>query len=149
MTTQFKTLIDAPREKVWDILWADDTYSKWTAVFCEGSKVITDWQEGSKVLFTDGQDRGMVSMIDKKVPNEYMSFKILGEYVNGVEDYTSENAKQISGGFETYTLTSEGDKTLLLVELSSMQMSEEMTGYFEETWPKAIEAIKAIAEEIG
>jgi uncharacterized protein YndB with AHSA1/START domain len=147
MTTQFKTLIDAPREKVWNILWADNTYPKRTAAFCEGSKAITDWQEGSKVLFTDGQDRGMVSMIDKKIPNEYMSFKILGEYINGAEDYTSENAKQIAGGFENYTLTSEGDKTLLLVELSGMQMPEEMAGYFEATWPKAMQAIKAIAEE--
>jgi uncharacterized protein YndB with AHSA1/START domain len=147
MTTQFKTLIDAPREKVWDILWADDTYPKWTAAFCEGSRAITDWQEGSKVLFTDGQDRGMVSMIYKKVSNEYMSFKVLGEYINGAEDYTSENAKQIAGGFENYTLTPEGDKTLLLVELSGMQMSEEISGYFEKTWPKAMEAIKTIAEE--
>jgi hypothetical protein len=86
-------------------------------------------------------------MIDKKVPNEYMSFKILGEYINGAEDYTSENAKQIAGGFENYTLTSEGDKILLLVELSGMQMSDEMAGYFETTWPKAMEAIKTIAEE--
>jgi uncharacterized protein YndB with AHSA1/START domain len=48
MTTQFKTLIDAPREKVWDILWADDTYQKWTAAFCEGSKAITTGMKSAR-----------------------------------------------------------------------------------------------------
>jgi uncharacterized protein YndB with AHSA1/START domain len=47
----FSTTIDAPKEKVWQVLWDHDNYRKWTAPFCEGSYAETDSKEGSKVLF--------------------------------------------------------------------------------------------------
>ena len=40
----FKITIDAPREKVWDVLWSDDTYREWTSVFSPGSRAETDWR---------------------------------------------------------------------------------------------------------
>ncbi len=49
---QFKIKIAAPREKVWKILWGDNTYPAWTSAFAEGSRAETDWEEGSKVLFS-------------------------------------------------------------------------------------------------
>ncbi len=57
----FSISINAPKEKVWRTLWEDETYRKWTSVFSPTSYVDTDWKEGSKVLFLDGQDSGMVS----------------------------------------------------------------------------------------
>ncbi len=42
-TLEFKIRIKAPAEKVWSVLWNDETYKKWTRVFCEGSNTITDW----------------------------------------------------------------------------------------------------------
>jgi len=42
-TLEFKIRIKAPAEKVWSVLWNDETYKKWTRVFCEGSYTITDW----------------------------------------------------------------------------------------------------------
>ena len=46
---EFTIDINAPREKVWDVLWQDDSYRKWTSVFSEGSHAETDWKKGSKV----------------------------------------------------------------------------------------------------
>ena len=74
---QFKILINAPREKVWEKLWNDASYREWTSVFSEGSAAETDWKEGSRVLFTDGKGNGMVSTIAVKKPNEVMSFRPL------------------------------------------------------------------------
>jgi uncharacterized protein YndB with AHSA1/START domain len=37
MKEQFKITINAPRKKVWETLWGETTYPKWTAPFCEGS----------------------------------------------------------------------------------------------------------------
>ncbi|RZK25014.1 MAG: hypothetical protein EOO43_06580 [Flavobacterium sp.] len=48
---EFKIIIDAPREVVWNILIGIDTYPIWTSVFSENSKVETDWKVGSKALF--------------------------------------------------------------------------------------------------
>ena len=59
----FKIEIDAPREKVWDVLLGEKTYPIWTQAFSENSQVETDWQKGSKALFLDGNGRGMVSRI--------------------------------------------------------------------------------------
>jgi len=38
----FSISIDAPKEKVWNVLWNDSSYRKWTSVFAEGSSVVTD-----------------------------------------------------------------------------------------------------------
>lgn len=139
----FSVDINAPKEKVWDILWSKGKYETWTAVFSEGSTVETDWIEGSKVLFTDGKGSGMVSKIAANKPNEYMSFTHLGEMHNGVEDTTSEKVKQWQGATESYTLTENNGGTKLDVD---MDISPDYKDYFQDTWPKAIEVIKSLAE---
>ena len=141
---QFKIEIAAPGEKVWNILWGDTTYPVWTSVFAEGSSVETIWEEGSKVLFLDGKGAGMVSTIAQKIPNKFMSFKHLGTVKNGVEDLDSEQTKQWSGALENYTLQTVDGKTDLVVD---MDMTEEFKDYFINTWPKALDKVKELAEK--
>jgi hypothetical protein len=141
---EFKISINAPKEKVWKILWEDTSYRKWTGVFSEGSYAVTDdWKEGSKVLFLDGKGQGMVSKIEKNRPNEFMSIKHLGTVKNGVEDMDSEQTKQWAGAKENYTLKEAGGITTLAVE---MDITDEYKGYFMNTWPKALEQIKTLSE---
>lgn len=140
---EYKTIIQAPREKVWDVLWKDNTYREWTSVFSEGSRAESDWQEGSKIYFLNAEDQGMVSVIQKKVPNEYMSFKHLGVVKNGIEDMTSEEVAIWAGSTEDYTLKKRGDKTELIVE---MDIAESFLDFFSTTWPKAMDKIKSLSE---
>ena len=140
---KFNKLIDASREKVWNVLWNDETYRAWTSVFSEGSYAETDWKEGSKVLFLDGTGEGMVSTVAEARPNEYMSIKHLGMLKNGVEDTSSEEVMKWAGAMENYTLKEEQGKTHLLVEMDSTEGSHE---YFEKVWPTALEKIKELAE---
>jgi len=140
---EFKIAIDAPREKVWKILWADDTYRAWTAPFSEGSHAITDWKKGSKVLFLDGKGMGMVSTIDETIPNEYISFKHLGVVKNGVEDTDSEEVKEWAGAHENYTLKEESGRTELVVD---MDINDTFKDYFSATFPKALQVVKELAE---
>jgi len=140
----FSIDINASKEKVWKVLWDDSSYRKWTSVFTEGSYAVTDnWKEGSKVLFLDGKGAGMVSKVAVNKPNEYMSFKHLGEVKDGVEDISSEKVKGWSGSMENYTLKEAGGKTELTVE---MDITEDFKDYFMNTWPKAMEQIKVLAE---
>jgi len=141
---EFKTVIDAPREKVWDILWGDETYPAWTSAFSEGSKAETDWRKGSKVYFTDGQGQGMVALIDEKIPNEYMSFRHVGQLVDGKEDLESEKVKEWAGSMENYTLKDANGKTELVVDID---INDEWVQYFTETWPKALDKLKDMAEK--
>jgi hypothetical protein len=140
---EFKIAIDAPREKVWKILWTEDTYREWTAAFSEGSHAITDWKKGSKVLFLDGKGMGMVSKIDEAIPNEFMSFEHLGIVQNGVEDTESEKVKEWAGAHENYILKDNQGKTELQVELD---MNDEYKEYFTTTFPKALQKVKELAE---
>lgn len=139
----FKITIDAPSSKVWEVLWGDETYPEWTSVFSPDSNVETDWSEGSKILFTDGKGSGMVSRIARKIDNEFMSFKHLGEMHNGVEDMSSENVSAWSGAMENYSLKDIGGKTELIVETD---VTDDFKEFFMEVWPKALDKLKSIAE---
>ncbi len=141
---EFKIDINAPREKVWNVLWGEETYPKWTAPFAEGSRAETDWKKGSKVLFTDGKGSGMVSRIEENVPNEFMSILHLGEVKDGVEDTESEKVKQWAGAHENYTLKGTNGKTELIVH---MDITEEFAEMFNNIWPKALAKVKDIAEK--
>ena len=140
---QFKTEINAPREKVWQVLWGDDTYPQWTAPFTEGSRAISDWKKGSKVLFVDGKGSGMVSRVAENIPNEYMSFEHLGEVKEGVEDTTSEKVKQWAGAHENYTLKDLGGKTELITDID---LDAEFAEMFKNIFPKALAKAKELSE---
>ena len=129
---------------MWNVLWNDASYPQWTSAFAEGSKVETDWKEGSKVLFLDGKGQGMISIIAKKKPNEFMSFKHIGTVNNGVEDLDSPQTKEWAGALENYTLKNTGGKTELVVD---MDMTEEYKDYFIKTWPMALDKVKELAEK--
>ena len=141
---EFKTTINAPREKVWSLLWDNTTYPEWTSVFAEGSRAETDWKKGSKVLFLDGKGEGMVSTIAENKPNEFMSIKHLGFVKNGVEDTNSEKVKEWAGALENYTLKTIDGKTELIVD---MDIIDEYKDYFEKTWPNALKKLKEMAEK--
>ena len=141
----FSATINAPREKVWKVLWDDASYRNWTSAFTEGSYAETDnWKEGSKVLFLDPKGSGMVSMVAKNEPNEFMSFKHLGVVKDGIEDTKSETVQGWAGARENYTLTDENGKTKLIVDMDS---TEEFKDYFLKTWPVALEKVKELAEK--
>lgn len=141
---KFSSIINAPREKVWEILWGPETYPAWRAVFAEGSKAITDWEQGSKVLFLNGENEGMVSMIDRKKENELMSFKHIGMVdKEGHEDLESEKVRAWTGALETYRLEDQNGGTELIVE---MDLADEYRAYFLETWPKALDKLKELSE---
>ena len=139
-TLAFSVNINAPKEKVWDTLWDDQSYRKWTAAFMEGSYAESDWNEGSKIFFLGSNGDGMVSTIQKKTPPDEMVFKHIGEIKNGVEEINNwENAT------ESYFLSETNGTTELAVELK-MDDSPEFEKYFTETFPKALEIIKQLSE---
>lgn len=136
----FKITIDAPREKVWKVLWDDVTYRKWTSAFSPTSWAKTDWKEGGRVQFLNEDGSGMFSVIEKKTPNEFMSFMHLGEVKDGVEI----PSPQWEGVHENYTLNDLGGKTELLVEMDSD--GGEFEEMFREMWPKALALVKELSE---
>jgi uncharacterized protein YndB with AHSA1/START domain len=135
--------INAPKEKVWNVLWNDDTYPQWTSVFSEGSRVITDWKEGSKVHFVSANGDGLNSIIAKSIPNEYISFKHLGMLKEGKEVPVDAETETWAGMLENYTLKAINKHTTLTVD---MDATEEIAGYFQQLFPQALQKVKELAE---
>lgn len=136
--------INASKEKVWQVLWSDDSYPLWTSVFSEGSHAQSDWQEGSTIRFLSADGGGMYSIIAKKDDNRFMSFRHDGEIKNGVDQPLNDYTRKWSGVTENYTLSQDGDVTELLIELDLIESFE---SYFDEHFPKALQRVKELAEE--
>ena len=138
----FSIVINAPKEKVWEVMLGKDTYSDWTEIFSPGSYYVGDWSEGSKMLFLGpdetGQMSGMVSKIKENRPYEYVSIEHIGEVKNGKEEVT-----EWSGALENYTFKEIDGKTELLVEMDIIEDYKEL---FQDIWPKALQRLKEIAE---
>jgi uncharacterized protein YndB with AHSA1/START domain len=142
---QFRISISADAATVWHALFDDESYSKWTKVFSPGSKAVTDWKEGSKVLFVDGTGGGMVSRIEKVRENELMQIHHIGLIKDGKEITDTPEAKEWDGT-ETYRLKPSNSGTDLEVELQFAKISQEFIDYFESTFPKALEELRKLAE---
>lgn len=140
---RFSIKIKAPREKVWKVLWDDVTYRQWTRPFMEGSYAESDWNEGSKILFLSPGGDGMYSRIARKIDNEIMSFEHQGVMKSGREMPLDDDTRKWSGSQENYTLKETDGSTELTVELD---MNEEYQKYFQETFPKALEQVRVLAE---
>ncbi len=141
---KYQIEIDAPAEKVWDILWNEKTYSQWTYYFSPDSNMVTDWEVGGKTYFTDSSKKnGIVSTIERIEEPKHLVFKHLGEMVGGVEDVDSEKVKAWNGSLEAYYLEETNGKTTLTVEVDSNDEFKEM---FDNGFKKGLEVIKNLSE---
>lgn len=145
---QFSIVINAPGEMVWDTMLDDETYRQWTAEFMPGSHYVGDWNKGSKILFLgpDGKGNmsGMVSRIKENRRHEYISIEHIGLVENGNEVTTGEAVKNWAGAHENYTFNNLDGKTELLIEMGS---NDEFKQMFKNTWPKALQKLKYLAEK--
>ncbi|WP_343617413.1 SRPBCC domain-containing protein [Flavobacterium sp.] len=143
-TLEFIVKIKTTPDKVWKVLWEDETYKKWTSVFCEGSYTVSDWNEGDKIHFMSPNGEGMNSIIEKKIPNEYMAFKHIGEIKDFKEQPLDEETKKWSGAMETYRLIPNGEFTDLVAKVDA---GEKFVDYFKDVFPKSLEVVKQLSEE--
>ena len=145
-TLQFTKEINAPAQKVWNVLWNESTYPLWTEAFnpSGGSMVRSDWKVGGKTLFLDKKGNGMVSTIQSKNEPHEMVFKHLGEIVNGAEDTTSDKVKNWAGSLEEYHLSEHNGVTTLSASVQTDGAFEKM---LTNGFTKGLEEVKKLAEQ--
>ncbi|MEN2435368.1 SRPBCC domain-containing protein [Weeksellaceae bacterium A-14] len=145
-TLSYNIVIRAPKQKIWDILWAPETYTKWTQYFSEQPTIIkSDWKVGGRTLFVDHNNNGMVATISNlDEPNE-VTFNHLGIVENGEDDIESEKIKQWSGAPERYSLILLDDGSVKLhVEI---QIDPEYREVMDRGFTNGLQTIKKLAEE--
>lgn len=147
-TLHFSTTINAPRQKVWHTMLDDAPYRDWSSAFNPGSFYRGDWSEGSKILFLGpdpktGAEGGMVSRIAENRLYEFISVEHLGLVQDGVEDTTSELARQWAPAYENYTFRERDGATEVQVDID---VTDDHASMFEQMWPRALSRLKELAE---
>jgi uncharacterized protein YndB with AHSA1/START domain len=143
----FEITIGAKVKKVFSTMIDEQHYREWTAAFNPTSHFKGSWEKGAKIIFLgtdqDGKEGGMIGKIKENIPNQFLSIEYTGIVQNGKEITTGADIEGWAGACENYTFTERNGKTLLAVDLDSNQ---EFMNYFTETWPKALNILKAICE---
>jgi uncharacterized protein YndB with AHSA1/START domain len=146
---QFEISIHAKAEKVYRTMLDEKQYAAWTVAFNPASHYKGSWEKNARIVFLgedkNGKTAGMVSRIKENIPNKFVSIEHLGMIENGQEIFSGPAVANWAGALENYTFTEDRGKTLLTVTLEA---SQEHKPYFSETWPKALEKLKAICEAL-
>jgi uncharacterized protein YndB with AHSA1/START domain len=139
---QFSIKINAPKEKVWSTLWDDTTFRDWANIIDEGTYIKGVLKEGNEIQFISSVNGyGVTSLVEKLVPNEFVLFKHMADTK---ESGAQEREKDWTGGTESHSLTEVNGITTLTVEFD---VPTEMEEIFTDRFPKALERIKALAEQ--
>jgi len=146
MTQIHKTIfITAPKEKVWDIMLAEQTYKEWAGEFHPGSYYKGEWKEGAEIDFigpnNDGMEYGMRSLIKTLRPYEVVEMETLGSLVNDKLD--TEDTKWV-GIPENYYFVEKDGGTELEVKTA---MPEDVYEDMNMAWDKALAKLKEIVEK--
>ncbi len=148
---QFKVSINAPVAKVYDFMLgisSKSTYEQWTALFNSTSTYEGSWDKGNKMLFVGvdekGEKGGMVSKIAENIPNEFVSIQHYGLLKADKEITEGPDVEKWANGFENYTFEENNGATNVTVDLD---ISEDLLGYMNETYPKALDKLKEICEK--
>ncbi len=149
---KFTSTINASAQKVYDTMLGltnKETYNQWVAVFNPTSTFEGNWEKGSKIYFVgydeNGNKAGMVSEIVEHIPAEFVSVRHYGFLQDGKEITTGELVEKWSGGFENYTFSETNGITTVTVDLDTI---DEYLGYFNESYPKALVALKNSVENL-
>ncbi len=145
---RYAITIDAPKEKVWQLMLDDAAYREWAGVFNPGSHFVGSWEQGSEIRFLGpdpetGKLAGMVSRVHEHRPAEFVSIEHLGFFADGVVDTTSDMVKQWTPSYENYTFQDANGGTELVIDIDVL---EDHRSFFDETWPEALRTLKALAE---
>ncbi|EMG35896.1 Activator of Hsp90 ATPase like protein [Desulfocurvibacter africanus PCS] len=135
--------INAPRDKVWDVLLRDEYTRVWYAEFSEGTHAEGDWNVGGRIAFVDNSGMGLVGKLVAKKPPELLSIEHQAVIMNGKEDQSSPETMKWRGCKENYTLSQEDGKTTLTIE---QELPEEYLDSVPKSWDNAVRKIKELSE---
>lgn len=141
---RFSEEINAPIQKVWDVLWTAGTYGKWTRFFTEGSRMESDWQVGGRTVFLDMDVNGMIATITELDVPRKVYFSHQGQLIKGVEDTTSDEVKAFAGALEKYDLEEKEGITHLKI---SVEVFEDFEKMMISGFTKGIAEVKKLSEE--
>lgn len=136
--------MNATKERVWSILWEDQSFRDWANIIDEGTFLKGDMVEGQEIEFQSSVNGyGVTSLIEKLVTNEFVLFR---HHADTKESGQQEREKEWTGGTESYKLSEKNGVTTLTIKT---EVPVELVELFNDRLPKALERIKLLAEIKG
>ncbi len=137
----FDIIINATKEKVWNILWQDKSFREWAGIIDPGTYMVGDLTAGKEVQFISAENGyGVTSLVENVIPNESL---VLKHKADTQESGKQERDDEWTGGKESYSLVEKDRITTLTAEFD---VPSQMIDYFNNTYPKALERVKELAE---
>lgn len=125
---------------VFEKMYDKEVFRTWSSAFAEDSHYEGDLVEGADIKFLDLDKNGVGGIVKKIIPNEYLEFNIMQEYVKG------EVVNFDPPGKEAYTFSTTDDgKTHIEV---NVDMKDEYVDNMVEMWKIAIKSIIKTLEEL-
>ena len=142
---QWSVDIAAPASKVYQMLVGPESFTKWMSAFGDGLYFEGSWLKGQRIRFLTPSGHGVISEIAENRSNEFISIRHLGYIAdNGVEDTSSEAIRAWAPAYENFTFTATAHRTKLTVDQDITEEFESMP----EAWPRALEKLKALCENL-
>lgn len=132
-------LVNCPVEKVWEAL----TDKSMIKQYFFGTEIITDWQEGSPILFkgiwdnVEYEDKGYILKI---VPNNLIRYSYWSNQ-SGLAD-SIENYQNI-----TYEIYPQDSGTLVVVTQDNIDTEENKINYEMNIWKVVLKGLKELLEK--
>lgn len=137
---QFSVEIHTPKQHVWNTLWQDVTFRDWAGIVDPGTHMVGELKEGSEVQFISANGYGVTSLIEKLTPGKFL---LLRHSADTQDSGANTRKKQWSGGTESYRLSEKDGITTLV---AAFDVPTELEAIFNESYPKALARVKALAE---
>lgn len=121
-----------------------ESYRQWTAVFAEGSRVIGGWQPGERMRFMAGTGQGMLSEVVEHRPLASVVLRHLGMIEPGRPEPDGHILTDAwTGAQEIYRFEATPQGTRLRIEQDAVA---DAVAYLQDTWPAALQRLKALCE---
>lgn len=131
------TTINAPISHVWQALTDLDMIKQ----YMFGTNVVTDWQEGSPIVWQGAwqgqtyEDKGVILEIEPQRLLKYTHYSPLSGQTDAPENYHT----------VTVELSREGEQTVVLLSQDNND-TEEARAHSEENWQSMLEGLKDLVE---
>ncbi|AWH85617.1 ATPase [Flavobacterium album] len=136
-TAETSVTIEAPAEKVWKAITTPELIAK----YLYGTKVTSDWEEGSAIGYEGEyngkgyEDKGTIKTL---IPNEVFAATYWSS-MGGKED------KPENYNLVTYTLTEGGDRTVVTLTQDNIATDDEKQ-HATANWNGVLAELKKVAE---
>lgn len=137
---QFKIEINAPRKKVWQTLWQDESLRDWSGIVDPGTYMVGELKQGATVQFNSAEGYGVTSLVAELVPGEFILFKHQADTQDSGKNNRDD---QWTGGQESYKLTENNGVTVLEM---SLDVPPELEKIMSASYPKALGRVKELSE---